>query len=909
MKSLFSRPVARLSRLKYPQKFVLISLLFALPLAVVMVLLVEEQSTRIDNYGWKEKFGTEYLRPLQELMEDVQQHRRTATNYLLAGDTALESELSGLQAQIDQDFGALEVVDQKYGADLRSTEAFNALRQKWQELSPKALSLDAEASYNLHTQLIADIRALISLVGDTSFLILDPELDSYYMMDTVLLKLPEAHDLLAQTLDLGEGIVTRHVLTTDEKAQLLILSGLLKSNLDAMKTNVQVALNNNPAQNLKPLVEAPLQENIAVTEQFLQAINARIINAQTMDMEPAEFVASGNRALEASFKFYDAASPALETVIQGRIDRLTTRQYSIVAFALSGITLAFVVGLFVMRAISRPLSQLTEATQRLAAGDMGARVAVHTADEVGQVGLAFNDMAQQLQAVRASLEARNAQLQASAEVGHAAASILDPDQLLREVVNLIANRFEFHYVAVFTLDDSGEFAVRREATGAAGKALKEHRYQLEVGGKSMVGSAVAQRKPRIALDVGREAVLFADPLLPETRSEIALPLVVGERALGALDVQSMHKAAFDEASVAVLQGMADQVAVALSNAQSFEAVQATLQTTTRLYELSRALFAAASPREAYAAVTRESAVLAGLDHLSILMIAARNPDGEPIEYEVAAEWDAPGGTRIESGVRYSPEQFPLARLVDRETMLVVRDAGDPRVPAPTRQVLEQAGVKAAILIPLIIRGQYEGLIAAVARQSLAFSENDVRFMQSVAEQLSVVIGSLRSNEETRAALDRVALLNQRLSGEAWRGYLASRPDLSAESGRLEAAQTASRLTAPIVVRGEVLGALDLEDVDGNRQWTDDELSLLNAIAGEVALAIDNARLIEQTQRRAAREAQLNQIAEKIRRAANVEAILRVAAEELSQTLDTSHANARLGVPAAVAGHHNGGNGQ
>jgi len=359
----------------------------------------------------------------------------------------------------------------------------------------------------------------------------------------------------------------------------------------------------------------------------------------------------------------------------------------------------------------------------------------------------------------------------------------------------------------------------------------------------------------------------------------------------------------------VLQGMADQVAVALSNAQSFEAVQATLQTTTRLYELSRALFAAASPREAYTAVTRESAVLAGLDHLSILTIAARNPDGEPIEYEVAAEWDAPGGTRIESGVRYSPEQFPLARLVDRETMLVVRDAGDPRVPAPTRQVLEQAGVKAAILIPLIIRGQYEGLIAAVARQSLAFSENDVRFMQSVAEQLSVVIGSLRSNEETRAALDRVALLNQRLSGEAWRGYLASRADLSVESGRLAAAHGASRLTAPIVVRGEVLGALDLEDVDGNRQWTDDELSLLNAIAGEVALAIDNARLIEQTQRRAAREAQLNRIAEKIRRAANVEAILRVAAEELSQTLDTSHANARLGVPAAVAGHHNGGNGQ
>jgi GAF domain-containing protein len=129
--------------------------------------------------------------------------------------------------------------------------------------------------------------------------------------------------------------------------------------------------------------------------------------------------------------------------------------------------------------------------------------------------------------------------------------------------------------------------VLRAATGAAGRALQERGHKLDVGGESMVGTATATRQPRIALDVGQEPVRFANPLLPNTRSEIALPLLIGDRVLGALDVQSTQEAAFDEASVAVLQSMADQVAVAIANAQSFETIQRALETTTRLYEASR----------------------------------------------------------------------------------------------------------------------------------------------------------------------------------------------------------------------------------------------------------------------------------------------------------------------------------
>jgi GAF domain-containing protein/HAMP domain-containing protein len=564
-----------------------------------------------------------------------------------------------------------------------------------------------------------------------------------------------------------------------------------------------------------------------------------------------------------------------------------------------------------MNDIARPVEQLTQKAARLASGFLAERVSVESADELGQLAVAFNQMADSLSASHAELErriaTRTAQLRASADVGRAAVSILSPDRLLREVVNLITERFGFYYAAIFTLDEAGGFAVLREAAGPGdvGRVLKERGHKLEVNGQSMVGFATGQRRPRIALDVGVEAVRFANPLLPETRSEIALPLVVGDRVLGALDVQSTQAAAFDESSLAVLQGMADQVAVALANAQSFDAVQAALHTTTRLYELGRALFTATSPHEACAAVVQESVRLAGLDRLSVILIAARDADREPIEYEVAAEWDAARGRQIESGARCAPAQLPLASLVNHESIVVVRDASDPALPYAARRSLEQAGGRAALIAPLIVRGQFDGFVAAAARQPTDFADGDVRYLQLMTEQLALVIGSLRSNAETHAALDRVALLNQRLSGEAWQRYLTSRPGLTVQSGRLDPERVANRLSTPIVVRGETLGTLDVEDADADRQWTDDEWELVSAIAGEAAQAIDNARLIEQAQQRVARETRVNQIAEKIRRAANFEAILRVAAEELSQALDTSHANARLSAPARVTGQHSG----
>jgi GAF domain-containing protein len=183
-----------------------------------------------------------------------------------------------------------------------------------------------------------------------------------------------------------------------------------------------------------------------------------------------------------------------------------------------------------------------------------------------------------------ALERREIQLRTAAEISRTLSSELDPSQLYALVVNLIKERFNLYYVGIFTMDDEGIYAVLQEGTGEEGKAMLEANHKLPIAGTSMIGWAISRRQPRIALDVGREAVRFDNPHLPETRSELALPLISGSRVLGAFTIQSKEAQAFDENDIAILQSIADGLAVALENASLFRQTTANLEEISRLHQ-------------------------------------------------------------------------------------------------------------------------------------------------------------------------------------------------------------------------------------------------------------------------------------------------------------------------------------
>ena len=167
-----------------------------------------------------------------------------------------------------------------------------------------------------------------------------------------------------------------------------------------------------------------------------------------------------------------------------------------------------------------------------------------------------------------------------------AGSILEEDELINTSVNLIRDNFDFYYVGLFLLDEAKEWAILRAGTGEAGRIQLEKGHRLRVGGESMIGWSVHNRQARIALDVGEERVHFQNPYLPNTHSEMALPLISRDEVIGALTVQSVERGAFSDEDITVLQTMANQLANALTNARLYKVTQSAARREAIIREIS-----------------------------------------------------------------------------------------------------------------------------------------------------------------------------------------------------------------------------------------------------------------------------------------------------------------------------------
>jgi GAF domain-containing protein len=168
---------------------------------------------------------------------------------------------------------------------------------------------------------------------------------------------------------------------------------------------------------------------------------------------------------------------------------------------------------------------------------------------------------------------RTQQLHRVNEIGRTITAVLNPDDLLSRAAHLIGDEFECYYTAIFLIDASGQWAELKVATGDAGKVLRENKHHLDINGKNAIGTAIRTKQARIITDTGPDSVRFDNPLLPYTRSQIALPLIIGERVIGALDMHSTKENAFSQQDADTYQNMSNQVAIALENSRLFTEAQ------------------------------------------------------------------------------------------------------------------------------------------------------------------------------------------------------------------------------------------------------------------------------------------------------------------------------------------------
>lgn len=262
-----------------------------------------------------------------------------------------------------------------------------------------------------------------------------------------------------------------------------------------------------------------------------------------------------------------------------------------------------VVTLFLMLGVgnrlTRPLISLTRTAEEIEQGNLDARASIDAQGEIGTLAHAFNSMTAQLRDTIGNLEKRVAdrtralerrteQMRAALEVGSAAVSVRDLEELLTRITHLISQRFGYYHVGIFLLDERQEYAVLRAANSRGGQAMLARGHRLRVGQEGIVGFVTGSGQPRIALNVGEDKIYFQNPDLPQTRSEATIPMVASGQVIGALDVQSTDEAAFEEEDLITLRVLADQIAIAIENARLLAESQKSIEAAQRAYgEISR----------------------------------------------------------------------------------------------------------------------------------------------------------------------------------------------------------------------------------------------------------------------------------------------------------------------------------
>jgi GAF domain-containing protein len=334
--------------------------------------------------------------------------------------------------------------------------------------------------------------------------------------------------------------------------------------------------------------------------------------------------------------------------------------------------------------------------------------------------------------------------------------------LLEQAVELIRERFRLYYVGLFMVDARNESAVLQAGTGEAGRTQLEQGHRLEIGGESMVGWCVANGQPRIALDVGEEAIHFDNPVLPETRSELALPLISRGETIGALSVQSTSPAAFSREDVTTLQTMAGQLANAIQNARFVEQTQEALAETEALYVASSELNSAQSYEDVLANLRQHTLVGHGAQNVSLNLFDHPWTDGRVPEWiEVLARWTQLLPDAVSP--RYPLSAFPSADQFLRPDLptLIEDVVGDPRLDDHTRALyLDRFGAKSTIFVPLVVGGQWIGFVNAIYQEATTFPAMEVRRLIAISNQAAVAVQGLRQLQEIQARARREALIRE-----------------------------------------------------------------------------------------------------------------------------------------------------
>lgn len=382
-----------------------------------------------------------------------------------------------------------------------------------------------------------------------------------------------------------------------------------------------------------------------------------------------------------------------------------------IGVALGAVLIAIVVAVFITNNISSPLAQLSETATQIAAGNLNLSVQTRRRDEIGDLTRAFNQMTERLRESIETLEdrvhARTQALETEAEVSRQILSFLNIDELLQFVVDQLQTKFGYYHTHIYLVNEVSNELIMAAGYGDIGRQLKarDHRVEISTG---IVGTVAGNNQPFISNDVSQTPNFVSNPLLPETRSEMAVPLRRGDKVVGVLDIHSSRPNAFADEDVSLMQSIANQTAIALDNARLLEETQEALQEVERL---NRKL-------------TRES-------------------------------WEQFQDTIDTSGYRFKDGATLPVSAGANVWLSPMKQAARNRQLVKQTHVGNGEGTKSELAIPLVLRDQVIGVLGVKRENTPVWAEEEVAAVEAVADQVARALENARLSKEQEKTIEQL----------------------------------------------------------------------------------------------------------------------------------------------------------
>ncbi len=749
MKSIFVPGIKLINRFKYPKKFAFVSILLILFVGILIILLITEINIRIE-FSAKEKIGLEYIDPVKNLIKELEE-QRSLLNLYLRGSQEVKDELQAKIKQIDLEFKSVDEVNKKYNDIFKINELWKNANKNWIDIKKETINYSPTEAYANYTKIIKELIYLISYIGDKSNLILDTEVDTFYLMYPVTKNLPTLMELLGQASILGTNISVNKKITREEIIELLSVNAKIKYILEDINIDYKKVFENNEpsAERLKSFV---VEVNYT-TNSFIDMNNKRFIIDKIFTTKPKTYLGIGRIVSRSNFALYEVSIHVLEELLLERIKELEFRRFIIIFPAI--ITLLILVYIFYCFSLSvlNSVSLLQEASEQVADGNFDVKIKLESDDELGSLSIYLNKMIKNLknfiQREKVLREFIISAINSPGAKDTIETIVIETGQLFN-ADRCFFLEYDYKNNIYLPIEKSNVYLSSLEVKSLARREISNE--EIEVFAQVVF----SQKQLLVVNDVTKLDIPDSTQKLMEeynVKSFMMAPLYYASKPIGLLIIDSTREfKVYTDEDKALFESIVNQATVIINQAKLTDQIQEKIFRESLLRRVTNNILEAENRKDALYSICKDIGELFDADRVYLHYYNQEKSEF----YKTFAKYKRSEDVlACLSANSYSKEasEYISNRIFKNKELIVINNINE--VPAKEIQKIKQftCCVKAFIIAPVFYKDEPLAMIViAMVDKPKVWKKENLDYLTLISQQISIGINLFKLNDELKQSL-------------------------------------------------------------------------------------------------------------------------------------------------------------